>query len=455
MRRKKILIAEDEEIMRITLQDGLSKEGYQVTTAGDGREGLEKFGQGDFDLVIADLRMPKLDGIQLLKEVKHLSPETPVIMITAYGTIETAVQAMKLGAYDYLTKPLLIEELLMMMEKIFQFQHLQRENLLLRQALKERYKLGNLIGKNKKMQEIYRLIETVAQVDTTVLIYGETGTGKRLVAQAIHSNSPRKNNPFVEVSCAALPESLLESELFGYEKGAFTSALHRKEGRFEWADGGTIFLDDVDDMKPEIQVKLLRVLEQGEFERIGGTNTISVDVRVIAASKKNLEQTVSFREDLYYRLHVVPVHLPPLRERKDDVPLLIHHFVKEYADKMGKKVSGVSPEALTLMMEYNWPGNVRELENTIERAVALTHKEEVLPEDLPATIRGEGKATPTFETGRLKPVKDILREAEMEHIREVLKATEGRKDKAANILGISRKTLWEKIKAYEINVTNA
>ena len=451
---KKILIAEDEEIMRITLKDGLSKEGYQVTTADDGRDGLEKFKQDDFDLVIADLRMPKLDGIQFLKEVKRLSPEIPVIMITAYGTIETAIQAMKLGAYDYLTKPLLIEELLMMMEKVFQFQHLQQENLLLREALEERHKLGNIIGKNKKMQEIYRLIQTVAEGNSTVLIYGETGTGKELVAQAIHRNSPRKNKPFVEVSCAALPESLLESELFGYEKGAFTGAFRKKEGRFEWADGGTLFLDDVDDMKPEVQVKLLRVLEYGEFERIGGTNTISVDVRVIAASKKNLEQAVSFREDLYYRLHVVPVHLPPLRERKDDIPLLIHHFVKEYADKAGKKISGISPKALTLMMEYNWPGNVRQLENSIEGAVALTQKDEILPEELPASIRGEGIATRTFSTGDLKPVKDVVKEAEIAHIRKVLAATEGRKDKAANILGISRKTLWEKIKVYGVYVTN-
>lgn len=455
MRKKKILIAEDEEIMRITLKDGLSKEGYHVIAAADGRKGLEQFRQYDFDVVIADLRMPKLDGIQLLKEVKRLSPETAVIVITAYGTIETAVQAMKLGAYDYLTKPLLMEELLMMVEKIFQFQRLQRENLLLHQALEERYQLDHLVGKNKQMREIYRLIETVAQGNSTVLIYGETGTGKELVAQAIHHNSPRKDGPFIKVCCAALPETLLESELFGYEKGAFTGALHGKEGRFEWADGGTLLLDDVDDMKPEIQVKLLRVLEQGEFERIGGTNTISVDVRVIAVSKKNLEQAVTFREDLYYRLNVVPIYLPPLRERKDDIPLLTHHFVKEYADRAGKRISGVSSEAVALMMEYDWPGNVRELENTIERAIALTDKEEILPEDLPAAIRGEGKEIRTFETGRLRPVKDILKEAEREHIRKVLAATQGRKDKAAKILGISRKTLWEKLKVYEIDVTNA
>ncbi|MFH1006131.1 MAG: sigma-54 dependent transcriptional regulator [Candidatus Latescibacterota bacterium] len=451
---KKILLAEDEEIMRITLKDGLSNEGYQVIAASDGREALEKFRQDDFDLLITDLRMPKLDGIELLKEVKCLSPEIPVIIITAYGTIETAVQAVKLGAYDYLTKPLLIDELLMMMEKIFQFQNLQRENLLLRQTLEERYQLDNLIGKDKKMQEIYRRIQSVAEGNSTVLIYGETGTGKGMVSQAIHRNSPRKNKPFVEVSCAALPESLLESELFGYERGAFTGAVRRKEGRFEWADGGTLFLDEVDDMKPEVQVKLLRVLEYGEFERVGGTHTISVDVRVIAASKTNLEQAVFFREDLYYRLHVVPVHIPPLRERKCDIPLLVNHFVKLYSDKAGKIVSGVSAEALTLMMEYNWPGNVRQLENSIEGAVALIRDGEICPEDLPAAVRGEGNAMQPLDSQCLKHVKDVVKEAEIEHIRKVLVATEGRKDKAANILGISRKTLWEKIRMYGLHVTN-
>lgn len=450
---KKILIAEDEEIMQITLKDALEKEGYQVIIASDGREGLEEFRKSNFDLVIADLKMPKLDGIQLLSEIKKLSRDTVVMMITAYGTIETAVEAMKLGASDYITKPFLIDELIMKLEKVLRLQSPENESVMLSQQLKEQYKLGNIIGKSKSMQEVYKIINTVAEQDTTVIIYGESGTGKELVAHAIHQYSRRKDKPLIEVSCAALPETLLESELFGYEKGAFTNATRRKKGRFELADKSTLFLDDVDDMKPDVQVKLLRVLQEKKFERVGGIDTISVDVRLIASSKKNLEEAVknkSFREDLYYRLNVVPIHMPPLRERREDIPLLVEYFIKKYSDKSIKKVCRCTCEALVLMMEYDWPGNVRELENTIERAIALIEGDEILPKDLPEKIRTQKVTLPT-EAGGQRAIDDILKEAEREHIAKILTITKGRKKEAAKILGISRKTLWEKMKAYDLS----
>lgn len=453
MRKGRILIAEDEELMQITLKDALRKEGYEVTIATDGEEGLQKVKDSDYDIALVDLKMPRLDGMELLRKIRQLSPRTTIIMMTAYGTIETAVEAMKSGAYDYITKPFIIDELLLTMEKAFEVRHLRDENILLHQELEEKYKLGNLIGKSKRMQEVYQLIRTVAQGDSTVLIVGETGTGKELAAHAIHHNSPRRNKPFVKVSCAVLTETLLESELFGHEKGAFTGALKRKPGRFELADEGTLFLDEVDDMNPAIQVKLLRVLQEKEFERVGGTNTVSVDVRMIAASKGDLEEKVKegrFREDLYYRLNVVPIQMPLLRERKEDIPLLVNHFLEKYGKKANHIMKKVSPEAMALIMEYSWPGNVRELENAVERAVTLSKKDEILPNDLPSMVIGMKKyiGMPIKE---LKPIGEVLKEIEKKYIGRVLREMGGQKKKAAKILGISRKTLWEKIKSYRLN----
>ncbi|MFQ5825427.1 MAG: sigma-54-dependent transcriptional regulator [bacterium] len=446
MPTKKILIVEDERIMRISLRDALVKEGYEVSIATTGEEGWEIIQQSKFHLALADLKLPQMNGLTFLKKIKELSPQVIVIMMTAFGTIENAVEAMKLGAYDYISKPFLNEELLLLIKKAFEFQNLKEENRFLWEELGERWKLFNLIGKSEKMQEIYRLIEVVALSNATVLIYGESGTGKELAAEAIHQLSLRKDKPLIKVSCSALPESLLESELFGFEKGAFTDASSRKLGRFELANGGALFLDDVDDMAPRVQAKLLRVLQERKFERLGGTDTIQVDVRVIAASRTNLEESVgkgNFREDLFYRLNVIPIFMPPLREKKEDIPLLVKNFLNRYT-KEGKKI-GISPEALKRLTKYSWPGNVRELENMIERMVTLSRGNKILPDDLPPNLLKVEKK----EWG-IKPIQEVLKKTEKQYIINVLAKTEGRKEEAAKVLGISRKTLWQKLKEYSI-----
>lgn len=444
MSNKKILIVDDEELMRITLGDSLKKEGYEVAVACDGQEGWKKFREMYPALILADLKMPGIDGITLLEKIKEISPETMIIMMTGYGTIESAVQAMKLGAYDYITKPFLPEDMVLLVKRAVEVYDLRAENRLLRQKLKGRCKLESLIGANEKMQEVYQLIITVAKTNATVLIYGETGTGKELVAEAIHNLSPRKNKPLVKVSCAVLSETLLESELFGHERGAFTDAISRKIGRFEMADGGTLFLDDVDDIKPEVEVKLLRVLQERKFERVGGEETLQVDVRLIAAAKKDLlglVQEGKFREDLYYRLSVIPVYVPPLRERKDDIPLLVRHFIEKYKGESKKQIS---PQALQLLGWYDWPGNIRELENVIERVIALSDREEILPKDLPSFLKTEEKEDKT------RTIQEVVKESEKNHLLKVLVQTKGRKKDAAKILGITPKTLWQKLKEYKI-----
>ncbi|HDI00705.1 MAG TPA: sigma-54-dependent Fis family transcriptional regulator, partial [Firmicutes bacterium] len=359
----RVLLVEDDRVARVPLRDDIAEAGYDVDEAGSAEEALELLGKKGYDVVVTDLRMPGMDGIELLERIKAESPDTEVIVITAYGTVRTAVRAMKLGAYEYLTKPFDNEELLLLLERIRRMREVMEENVRLRRRLEERYRLEDMVGKGHKMQEVFRLIRTVASSDSTVLLQGETGTGKELAAHAIHELSPRRDGPFVKVSCAALSRELLESELFGHVKGAFTSAVKDKPGKFELADGGTIFLDEVDDIPLELQVKLLRVLQEREFERVGGTRTIRVDVRVIAATKVDLLERVRrglFREDLYYRLNVVPIRLPPLRERKEDVPLLMEHFLR----KLGAEGRiEMTPEAMKLLMDYDWPGNVRELEN--------------------------------------------------------------------------------------------
>lgn len=450
--KNRILVVDDEKIKLITLLDALSKEGYEAEGAEDGMAALKKLEESRFDIVVADLKLPKMDGMELLKHVKEKYQDTEVIIMTAYGTIESAVSAMKIGAHDYLTKPFPTEELLLKVQRLIKYQALAKENILLHNQLDERYGIDNIIGKNKRMQEIYELIKTIAPGESNVVIYGESGTGKELVTHAIHHNSLRKNGPFIKVSCATLSESILESELFGHEKGAFTGALNRKPGRFELADGGTIFLDDVDDMSPLVQVKILRVLQEREFERVGGTETVKVNVRVVAASKKDLGESVKtgkFREDLYYRLNVIAIHLPPLRERKDDVPLLVYHFLKKYAVKSGKKIEEISPDALSRMLEYNWPGNIRELENAIERAVALSRGIILTVKDLP-TLIAQGEPQMAITEKSPTTIEGIVKDAEKEHIIRILRETGGKKNETAKILGISRKTLWEKMKLYKL-----
>ncbi|OGF44463.1 MAG: hypothetical protein A2231_10550 [Candidatus Firestonebacteria bacterium RIFOXYA2_FULL_40_8] len=441
MEKIKVLVVEDDDLMLNMLLGKLQKAGFFVTAAGDGLEGLVKSKEDDFSLALIDLNLPKLDGVALLSKIKETLPDMVCIMMTGYGTVETAVSAMKLGAFDYVTKPFIFEELLRIMNNALELQSLKKENLLLKERLGERGKLNNIIGKSRGMQEVYRLIEAVAQGLTSVLILGESGTGKELVAEAIHNLSERKAGPLIKVNCSALTESLLESELFGHEKGSFTGADKRRIGRFEMADHGTIFLDDIDDMKPAVQVKLLRVLQEREFERVGGTETIKTDVRVITASKTDLKEKIAdgtFREDLYYRLNVVQIPLPPLWDRISDLPLLAEHFLKQYNKKTGKNVS-FAPKTLQVMMNYNWPGNIRELENLVERFVSLSESREILPGELPLYFKEKKK-------WKAVPLKKALKEAEKEHILKALEYTKGQKKKAAELLGITPKNLWEKMK---------
>ncbi|MBI5779016.1 MAG: sigma-54-dependent Fis family transcriptional regulator [Planctomycetes bacterium] len=448
MNKRVILIAEDDEIMRSALTNALSREGYEVRTAIDGSEAWEQYHTNDIDLVLADIKMPKMDGIELLKEIKKTSYETIVILMTAHGTIPDAVEAIKLGAYDYITKPFLIEELLMIIQRAF-------ELYLLTDKTSEVDKFHNIVGRNKEMQKVYQLIETIAPGDSSVVIYGETGSGKELIAEAIHYMSKRKDKPFIKISCGGFPETLLESELFGHEKGAFTGASERKTGRFELAKDGTLLLDDIDDLSLSAQVKLLRFMQEKKFERVGGIETIEMDVRIVAASKKDLRQEVTkgrFREDLFYRLNVIPIFLPPLRERRDDIPLLARHFLGHYSETLNKKVERFSSQALNALFEYDWSGNVRELENIVERAVALCKGSEITPEEVLPSLgsRRSLRSGKIIISADLKPAGDVVKETEKQHIKKILKETGGQKIKAAEILGISRKTLWEKIREYKI-----
>jgi len=457
MERKKIMVIDDEPLMRITVRDALMAEGYKVVTAETGEKGLEILGEERVDILLTDLKLPDKDGIQILREVKALNQETEVILMTAYGTIDSAVMAMKEGACDYLTKPFSLDELLLLVKRLFRMKELEEENLSLRKRVEERYGLEGLVGKSGPMLRIYELIETVARTDATVLIQGESGTGKELAANAIHLQSPRKNAPFIKVNCAALPETLLETELFGHEKGAFTGALRQRKGRFESAHRGTLFLDEIGDLPLSVQVKLLRVLQERQFERVGGNETISVDVRLICATLKDLKEGIQkgvFREDLYYRLNVVPLVLPPLRERQEDILLLTDHFIEKISRKMGKEITAISEEAKTLLMKYTFPGNIRELENMLERAVALIKGTVIQAQDLPDEICGRSNPV-TMICERIrgsKPLGQAVNLFEKEYIQSVLAKTKGKKGQAAEVLGISRKSLWEKIKGLEIEI---
>lgn len=445
MEKHKILIVEDDDLMQGMLKDSLNNSGYEVTLASDGMEGLSNFQKSDYDLVLLDIKLPKMNGIKLLQKIKEISQETIVIIMTAFGTVETAVKAMKIGAYDYITKPFLSDELILIMQKGLELQKLKRENILLRKELKHEFSLVNIIGKSKVMQEVYQLIEIIAPSRCTVLIQGESGTGKELVAEAIHHLSAQKDKPLIKVSCGALPETLLESELFGHERGAFTNAFKLKKGRFELAHQSTIFLDDVDDMSSVVQMRLLRVLQEREFERVGGTETIKVNLRIIAASKADLFTLVNegkFREDLYYRLNVVPIILPPLHARKGDIPLLVNHFLNNHNIQLNKNVE-ISTEALQRMLYYNWPGNIRELENLIERLVTISVKDKITAQDLPEYLRIKKKWSSN-------KIKMVVQEVEKEHILKILEQTNWKKNETAEILGITTKSLWEKMKKYNI-----
>jgi len=384
-----LLIVDDEKNYLLVLEDLLSEAGYQVLTADSGSKGLELALSSDLDVLITDMKMPGLDGMTLLERVHVEKPDLPVIMMTAFGSVEKAVEAMRKGAFDYILKPFKNEELKLTIQKAYEHHQLLRRNRYLTQELQHRYQFSNIIGKSAPMQRVYELVEKVAPAKATVLITGESGTGKELIARAIHFNSPRRDLPFITVNCGALPETLLESELFGHEKGSFSGAISQRKGRFELAHEGTLFLDEISEMSPPLQVKLLRVLQEMEFERVGGSLTLKVDVRVVAASNRNLKEEVAagrFRSDLFYRLNVVHVLLPPLRERTDDIPLLVNHFLVKYGTGTGHAKISLEPEALRCLMDYHWPGNVRELENAIERAVILASGHRIQARDLPAEI---------------------------------------------------------------------
>ncbi|MFA4911794.1 MAG: sigma-54 dependent transcriptional regulator [Desulfobacteria bacterium] len=452
MERGKVLLIDDEPILLVTVSDALAKAGYTVEMAENGQKGLMMFQEGSFDIVLLDMVMPDISGMDILREMKGLYPQTIVVMITAHGTIEKAVEAMKLGVHDFIAKPFSLDELILKLQNISSFQCLKEENVYLRQQLEKKYHFGNLIGKSHKMQEIYELIKTVSQTDSTVLIQGESGTGKELVANAIHFNSRRKNDPFIKVSCAALSETILESELFGHEKGAFTGAIQRKLGRFELANKGTLFLDEIGDISPTVQVKLLRVLQEREFERVGGTKTVHVDVRIISATKYDMDEikTERLREDLYYRLNTITIQLPCLLERKEDIPLLAKYFFNEFRGRTSKSILGFTEGALDLLEQYEWPGNVRELKNVVERAVAICRTEKLQIADLPQEIR-EIRLKKKLIQHEIETLNNVLKAVEKEYLQKILRITQGRKAEAADLLGISRKTLWEKIKEHQLS----
>jgi putative PEP-CTERM system response regulator len=447
MKKKvKILVVDDEAIIRESLRDWLSDAGYQVLTAEDGFQALKMIEKEKPGIAIVDLVMPGMDGIELLKRAKEISPSIEVIIVTAYGSIPTAITAMKEGAYDYIEKPFCPEKAELLIERLVEHQGLLEENISLHQRLEERYRFENIIAKSPKMQQVIEVIKVVAKSNATVLITGESGTGKELVARAIHSQSYRKDKPFIAVSCAALPESLLESELFGHEKGAFTGAHVQRRGKFEIANRGTLFLDEIGEMSANIQVHLLRVLEEKEFTRVGGNELIKVDVRVISATNKDMKKAVAsgqFREDLYYRLNVVTIELPPLRERKEDIPLLAQHFLKKFAVENQKEITGFSPEASDFLLKYDWPGNVRELENAIERAIILAKNSYIDAADMPQE---------NLQLVQSTPVGKSLEEVEKEHILNVLSETGGNYSQAARILGISRITLYNKMRNFGLSV---
>ncbi len=446
---KSILVVEDEKILRISLTDALKAEGYTVFPVADGNEALVALAAGDFSLVITDIRLPGASGVDILRKSLIEAPLVPVIMMTAYGSIKDAVSAIRSGAFDYITKPFDLDEMLVTVAKALEFQYITEENIRLKKELSSYYGAPNIIGESKAMQAVFALLGKVSRTASTVLILGESGTGKELIASTIHYQSARKDKPIIRVNCAALPAELIESELFGYEKGAFTGAGARKPGRFDLADGGTIFLDEIGDLPLLTQTKILRVLEERTFERLGATGSVKVDVRIIAATNKDLVEEVKagkFREDLYYRLNVIPVVLPPLRARKDDIPLLVYAFTRRFNDQMGTNVV-FAPEAVGVLMNYAFPGNVRELLNIVERSIALANDKTIRPVDLPAHITKTRQ-----EKTSLSSLQEIIAEAEQIHLIKILKLTKGNRSRAAEILRISRKTLWEKINLHRLDL---
>jgi two-component system response regulator AtoC len=451
---KRILIIDDEENFRHMLSLILSKEKYEVDTASNGEEGLQKITASAFDQVLCDIRMGRMDGLEFLREVQKIGVDATIIMMSAYGTLDIAIEAMKLGAYDYISKPFKPDEIILTLRKAEERERLRKENEFLRKEVEKEYSFENIISKNEKIQKIFEVIKKVAQYKSTILITGESGTGKELIARALHYHSDRSKHLFVPVNCGAIPENLLESELFGHAKGAFTDAIRTKKGLFEEADGGTLFLDEIGDLPPQLQVKLLRVLQDGEIRRVGESKPIKIDVRIVAATIRDLVKEVGenrFRDDLYYRLNVFPIHLPPLRERKEDIPLLVDHFIAKYSQSLNKNVVGIEPKALEKLMNYRWFGNVRELENTIERAIVLSDREKIELENLPAEIQNFQERNQWMDVDEEEySIKKASKALETNLIRKALTKMKGNHTHAAKILEISHRALLYKIKEYGI-----
>lgn len=445
--KKTVLLIEDEKLMQATLEDALNAEGYEVTSFESGTEALKSLGDNYFDVIVTDVRLPDMNGLEIVKDISRTS-HAQIIVMTAFGTIKDAVEAMRLGAFDYITKPFAINEFLLIIERALDMKRLKEENVRLRRDISRCYNFPNIIGESEAIKKTFLLVEKVAASDSTVLILGESGTGKELIATTIHYQSRRSDGPLIKVNCAALPEGLIESELFGHEKGAFTGAIKMKPGRFELAHGGTIFLDEISDLPLSTQAKLLRVIQERTIERVGGTATIKVDVRVIAATNSSLEEEVKkgrFREDLFYRLNVIPITLPPLRERREDIPYLVDFFIERHKERFRRDIR-FSKEAFDILMNYDYFGNVRELENIVERCVTLAASDVIEKDDLPpALLKGKDDA-------KLLSLSDVAANAEKEHIIRILKTAKGNRTKASELLGISRKTLWEKINSYGIEL---
>ncbi len=448
MGRERVLVVDDEANAREALRTILTEEGYEVAEAPDGEEALALLSGFAPAAVLADVRMPRMDGLTLLTKAREAGSDAVFVMMTAFASVEAAVAAMRAGAESYLVKPLDVDSVLVVLEKALEKVRLQRDAANLRERVRERYRFHNIVGDAPELQAVYEVVKRAAPTKATVLILGESGTGKELIAQALHEESPRRDKPFIKVNCAALSETLLESELFGHEKGSFTGAIGRKEGRFELADGGTLFLDEIGDISPAIQIKLLRVLQEKEFERVGGTQTLKVDVRMVAATNRDLTAEVKggkFREDLFYRLNVVAVTLPPLRQRKGDIPALVAHFIERYATAYAKDVRGLAPGTLNALLSHDWPGNVRELENVMERAVVLAKVTELTSDDLPPTLRGPRPRERS--AGGLIPGA-TLHEIEREAILRTLEMVNGSTSRAADILGISVRKIQYRLKEY-------
>ncbi|MDX9746624.1 MAG: sigma-54 dependent transcriptional regulator [Syntrophales bacterium] len=457
MKKARILIVDDNELSRQNLSELMIAGGYDVKAVEDGREAMKAFLEDHYDITITDLQMPHMDGLELLRFMKEVAPDHVVIIITGYGTVNNAVEAMKLGAFDFISKPLKDDLVRITVQRAVSYAQLREENVHLRDHLKEKYDLGKLLGYSDCMKRVFSTIEKVADSDSTVLIYGESGTGKELVAKAIHFNSSRKNNPMVPVNCGAIPEDLLESELFGHEKGAFTGAIRTRAGRFELAEGGTLFLDEIGDMSPALQVKVLRAIQEKQYERIGGMKTFEADVRIIAATHQDLEKAVEekkFREDLYYRINVIPIHLPPLRERGPDIAILANHFLHEMNAKKGRRTGIISQEAMSRLIQYPWPGNVRELQNLMEMLVVMKTSDEITVDDLPEKFHRQHRIEPS------RTSLDLLEEGfdynaavtqfEKDLLLKALDLSGGVKNRAAKLLSLNRTTLVEKLKRFQL-----